>query len=217
MENIQKLKRQEAGPRPDLPELTSSGKKLIGMASSEYRFNPVVPRPRKGSKHPIGEVLLNAARVYDAMSTYRDEKLIRQYLYMNPPLHPRRTLTEVCHPTDMSRGRDRQQIVHKATERPLTRGNFAFQRRRDVRVVMVDQLWMWILDGEAIVTCFPRRYGVGDEDPFGVQESIQARLKKLKHGTIKSVFDLGLIILDEVSNAMFKQPTSPQVCNVVHL
>ena len=73
------------------------------------------------------------------------------------------------------------------------------------RAVMVDQLWMWILDKNTILTCFPRRYGVGRNDPSGVFQSISRRLKDpfSSANHILSVFDLGLIILEECFNTFF--------------
>jgi hypothetical protein len=73
------------------------------------------------------------------------------------------------------------------------------------RAIMVDQLWMWILDKNTILTCFPRRYGVGRKDPSGVFESINRRLKDpfSSANHILSVFDLGLIILEECFNTFF--------------
>lgn len=82
--------------------------------------------------------------------------------------------------------------------------------RKVSRVVMVDQLWMWILDEQTIITCFPKRYGVNKQDSSGVHKSIRSRLKGLRKDHIKTVFDLALIILDECSNTFFDR-TKTQV------
>lgn len=71
------------------------------------------------------------------------------------------------------------------------------------RVIMVGQLWMWILDAKTIITCFPKRYGANKNDASGVHKSIRARVAEGKHQQIKSVFDLALIILEECSNTFF--------------
>ena len=34
--------------------------------------------------------------------------------------------------------------------------------RKVARVIMVDQLWMWMLDEKTLITCFPKRYGVNN-------------------------------------------------------
>lgn len=74
------------------------------------------------------------------------------------------------------------------------------------RVVMVDQLWMWILDEQTIIACFPERYGIDEQDPSGVHKSIRTKIQSLQRGRIRTVFDLALIIVNECSNALFAQP-----------
>ncbi|KAK3329955.1 hypothetical protein B0H66DRAFT_586382 [Apodospora peruviana] len=53
------------------------------------------------------------------------------------------------------------------------------------RAVMVDQLWMWILDENTILTCFPKRYGVGKKDPSGVHHSMRNSLNDQSNSTSK--------------------------------
>ncbi|KAK3393984.1 hypothetical protein B0H63DRAFT_31638 [Podospora didyma] len=43
------------------------------------------------------------------------------------------------------------------------------------RAVMVDQLWMWLLGEDTILTCFPKRYGATRKDPSGVHYGIRKR------------------------------------------
>src|ERR1700761_4546626 len=45
-------------------------------------------------KNRLGQYLIDAARLYEAMSAYKDRKLLRTYLAAEPPLHPRRTLDQ---------------------------------------------------------------------------------------------------------------------------
>jgi hypothetical protein len=96
------------------------------------------------------------------------------------------------------------------------------QSRKIARAVMVDQLWMWILDENTILTCFPRRYAVGvkGKDPSGVQESIRKRLADWSKTSnfVRSVFDLALIILEECFNTFFDETKTddfrPQVLDI---
>jgi hypothetical protein len=73
------------------------------------------------------------------------------------------------------------------------------------RLIMVDQLWMWILDRNTIITFFPQRYGVSKNDPSGVHQSIRERLadQSSRANHVRSVFDLALIILDECFDTFF--------------
>lgn len=228
----------------------------------------------------VGQVLLDAAMLYEAMANYRDRMFIRKYLHSDPPLHPRRTLDQAYYWTlKTTKLRDRDQVVYRGTTvnadlrhklrpkeqqrnsrlgtlalKPKARGRPEFewdcmarnsesnpgfraenqraQRtssqcslhevsdkycshcrdhiRKVSRVVMVDQLWMWILDEQTIITCFPKRYGVNKRDPSGVHKSIRSRLKGLRKDHIRTVFDLALIILSECSNTFFDR-TKTQV------
>ncbi|KAL5896377.1 hypothetical protein ACKVWM_003580 [Pyricularia oryzae] len=78
--------------------------------------------------------------------------------------------------------------------------------RKVPRLVMVDQLWMWILDKNTIITSFACQYGK-NRDPSGVFQTIKMRLQS---GTIKirSVYDLALVILREC-NASFLDRSRP--------
>lgn len=199
---------------------------------------------------PVGQVFIDAARLYEAMTTYRDKMLIQEYLHKDPPLHPRRTLDQAYYWTLKStEARDRDQVVYRGTRptlphvlhadtggwncrdddvdnkeqhndhvngeeqnednpqpRPPVRKRCVHCKtniRKVPRLLMVDQLWMWILDEKTIITAFPKRYGINRHDTSGVHKSIRNRLKSLRRGHIKTVFDIALIILDECSNIMF--------------
>ena len=206
-------------------------------------------------RNPLGQYLIDAARLYEAMSMYRDQQMLEKYLYSDPPLHPRRTLDQSYYWTLQStRDRDRDQVVYRETsmnpnshhhfrpvrEKPQKKTTasklknilpvskpIAVQEpqfkwdchirqtddkgcedcRENIRkvsdVVMVDQLWMWILDEKTIITSFPKRYGFNKSDASGVHKSIRGRLKSARKNQFRSVYDIALVILDECSNTFF--------------
>ena len=196
-------------------------------------------------KNKLGKYLLDAAALYECMSNYRDQTFIQKYLNEDPPLHPRRTLDQAYYWTlDETEVRDRDQVVYRAT-RALGQSFHSYNpeikmwdghRRQDdeqegndegchhcrdnirkvSRLVMVDQLWMWILDANTILTFFPRRYGANKHDISGVHKSIRMRLKSAPKNRIRSAFDLGLLIIEECSGVFFDRtkppdPRQPQV------
>ncbi len=200
--------------------------------------------------HPLAQLLIDAARLFEAMAAFQDNKVIEKFLFADPPLHPRRSLDQAYFwKLRTTCRRDRDQVVYRYTsprfhhsfhlpdkdddeaemgrlvEKARARkegrravkgprwqwsGHGKFeddhgceecesQIRKTARAVMVDQLWMWILDENTILTCFPRRYGIGKKDPSGVHHSIRRRLQDQNNSAnnLRSVFDLGLIILEE--------------------
>jgi hypothetical protein len=266
-------------------------------------------------KSPLGQFLSDAAKLCEVMDSFRDRKLMEEYLLHNPHIHPRRTLDQSYYwALRNTKARDRDQVVYKKTSARLdmlhrydpngkkgeewdcakryrpsqpnvpevsgtdalqgnghpttSHGTFLgkylspnsshvnqhghnsvhhtsshsdleigltdYPRTRDYatdhenhrhdkernescsecreaiqkvpRLIMVDQLWMWILDHETIVTCFPRRYGVNRKDASGVHRSIRNRLGSMKRCKIRSAYDLALIIIEECSS-MFFDPT----------
>jgi hypothetical protein len=123
----------------------------------------------------LGQVLYRAALLFEAMEYYFDQELLRDYLHETPPLHPRRTLDQSYYWTlKTTKKRDRDQVVYRGTapdKEFMHHHNCGKEKenckkdqshcdwtskegcdqcqhdiRKVARVVMVDQLWLWILD-----------------------------------------------------------------------
>ena len=85
--------------------------------------------------------MINLSKVADEMDYEADERLLRDNLTKDPPLHIRRTLDQYYFLTlEDTSARDRDQVVYRGT-----RAGRSFHTR-NTRVIMVDQLWLWILD-----------------------------------------------------------------------
>lgn len=200
----------------------------------------------------LGQYLLDAARLFEAMTSYRDKKLLESFLMMDPPMHPRRTLDQAYYLSlNTTISRDRDQVVYRATtadprkihrwdpdrcfwighddEEYLTSvmgrelvhetcPDCTANIRKTSRVIMVDQLWMWVLDEQSIITCFPKRYGKTEHETSDVHKSIRMRMAEGKY-SIHSVFDLALAIFEECSGIFDQTRTrtcdkQPQVIDV---
>lgn len=156
----------------------------------------------------IGQVLVDAAHLYEAMSTLREKSLIAKYLHADPPLHPRRTMEQTNEWTlSLSwHASARDQVVHRATRPkqldfqstdPFTR-EWKERIRKVPRVMMIDQLWMWILDEQTIITCFPDHGDLTDHNSFpGIHKAIRDSIMKTAKGQMKTVYDIALVILSE--------------------
>ena len=107
----------------------------------------------------LGQVLHRAAILSEAMDYYQEHELLKKYLHNDPPFHPRRTLDQSYYWTLKStKKRDRDQVVYRGTaprKEFMHRGVHCKSGcgqclddiRKVPRVIMVDQLWLWILDG----------------------------------------------------------------------
>ena len=111
-----------------------------------------------------------------ASSKSMAHKLIWQHLTSDRPVHCRRTLDQYGYPTLRNTAvRDADQILYKRTKRKseaessqeppvkekLSSRSSAGQKRRsdgdddnDAKVLMVDQLWLWIMDNQTVITFF---------------------------------------------------------------
>jgi hypothetical protein len=93
----------------------------------------------------------------------------------------------------------------QSKEKPKPCKHCIEQSYKVARVIMVDQLWMWVLDKNTILTCFPRRYGISKNDSSDVHNSILKRVRDQSNPSnkVESVFHLALIIMEECFNTFF--------------
>lgn len=151
--------------------------------------------------------------MWEMMDVELDERLLQQGLVgkdlKEPSLHIRRTLDQSYFLTlEDTTKRDRDQVVYRETQLSWTTS------MNVTRVVMVDQLWLWILDEreqqpsqslylppppltniipwhqDTIITSFPRRWGRNKPDSSGIHKSLRDRLAHMD-GEIHSVWHLG--------------------------
>jgi hypothetical protein len=106
----------------------------------------------------LGQVLLHAAKLAIAMDFYTEKTLLEHRLDLNPPLHPRRTLDQYYYwALKDIETQDKSQVVYRATaptkhlpdqfaERDLECRECLQDIRTVPRLLMVDQLWLWVLD-----------------------------------------------------------------------
>ncbi|KAI5860619.1 ankyrin repeat and protein kinase domain-containing protein 1 [Durotheca rogersii] len=92
----------------------------------------------------------------------RDALLVNAYLKSTPPLHPRRTLDQFFYHGIDTSARDEDQVVYR------------YCKRHDVepKVFMVDQLWLWIIGKDLVITCFSQRWEQPKQDPLNVLDGI---------------------------------------------
>ncbi|KAH7328776.1 hypothetical protein B0I35DRAFT_418300 [Stachybotrys elegans] len=164
-------------------------------------------------QNPLAKYIWYAAKLFQIIDEAADGRLIEHHLFSSAPLHMRRTLEQYYYWTasETSR-RDSDQVVCRATRSLKEEGEAT------ARVVMVDQLWLWILDENTVISSFPRRWGRNKPDPSAVHRGIRDRLGALGHDQIHSAFDLAFIVIDECSKVFFDRTKPldqrPEVVNL---
>jgi hypothetical protein len=113
----------------------------------KYSFFLTVQKARLLPKIPhsptaqLAEYLGLLAKLASDIPSDPNAKLFRASLHKDPPIHPRRTLDQYYFSTlKNTTSRDRDQVVYRGTKKE--KSNFM----DEPRIVMVDQLWLWILD-----------------------------------------------------------------------
>ncbi|KAJ8115401.1 hypothetical protein OPT61_g2953 [Boeremia exigua] len=126
-------------------------------------------------------------------STY-DEMLLRAHLTSSQvSLHVRRTLDQFFYHNIDTQSRDRDQVVYRY-QCKSTRNEHV-----DPKIFMVDQLWMWVLGKDLIVTAFPQRWQQPRNDPLNVLDGIIERLNSKTQEPVRNVYDLATIITERCS------------------
>jgi ankyrin repeat protein/Mg2+ and Co2+ transporter CorA len=121
-------------------------------------------------------------------STY-DEMLLRAHLTSSQvSLHVRRTLDQFFYHNIDTQSRDRDQVVY----RYQCKSNEP--QHVDPKIFMVDQLWMWTLGKDLIVTAFPQRWQQPRNDPLNVLDGVIEDINSKTRDPVRSVYDLAMII-----------------------
>ncbi|KAI1080443.1 hypothetical protein F5B20DRAFT_580109 [Whalleya microplaca] len=172
---------------------------IVSAVVHNQKADKVVKRPMRKTKSRscLARYLMTVASVAEDLDYEADERLLCGNIHRDPPLHVRRTLDQYYFLTlDDTSARDKDQVVYRSTK--SSRNSRAY----NTRVVMVDQLWLWIIDDNTIITSFPRRWGRNKPDPSGVHKSLRERLQNGAED-ITSLHHLALIIIDQCSRVFF--------------
>lgn len=132
--------------------------------------------------------------VVQRASTY-DEMLLRAHISSSQvSLHVRRTLDQFFYHNIDTQSRDRDQVVYR-----YQRNKSSDPRNVDPKIFMVDQLWMWTLGKDLVVTAFPQRWQQPRNDPLNVLDGIIEDINSKTRDPVRSVYDLAMIITSRCS------------------
>ena len=150
---------------PFLHYETDAGRESIAKAVESARQSGL------SRKTPKGKELKSA-----------DERLIHAYLHEKPFMHVRRTLDQYYyHTMKDTKQRDRDQVVFRWAKRMWPDDPDSVHN-----ILMVDQLWLWILDGGELLPCRPpaklfdiaNRYGHHQLSTAMEPEAFRRRLRR---------------------------------------
>ena len=155
-----------------------SGNIVLYMPYLHYEFH----EQRQEMSNVIKKTLAKPDEACDGRTS--DELLIQAYLQSTHNLQIRRTLDQFYYHAISTDHRDVDQVVYRYTKK----------KNKDVKVFMVDQLWMWILSDDLIVTSFPQRWKQPKNDPLNVLDGIIEDMSSKTRPPVKSVHDLAVLI-----------------------
>lgn len=126
--------------------------------------------------------------------------------------HPRRTLDQYVHYNMDTGARDFDQVVQRFQENDKS-GMFGPNSDNGYTVsashvydigptmIMVDQLWMWILGDTTLITCFPRMWNQRPSDPYGMLEGLMQTIDLVGH-SYETAGDLALQVMEYCFSAL---------------
>ena len=176
--------------------LKSPAGKKTGRKGNIVLFMPYLHyethQKRKMMSEAIRQATTNPDRICSsAVGSTCDEMLVHAYLRSTHNLHVRRTLDQFYYHAISTEGRDTDQVVYRYTR----------DRGREKKVFMVDQLWLWILADDLIITSFPQRWEQPKNDPLNVLDGIIEDMNSKTRPPVKSVYDLAMLVTGRCSGA----------------
>ena len=187
-----------------LPSPGSPGRRdgMFTANGNVFTFMPYLHFETNKRRQEMQEAIKRAKKIqsplhpfHNKAATY-DEMLIRAHLTTSTvSLHVRRTLDQSFYHNINTESRDQDQVVVRYQMKGKDKNDEAF----DPKLVMVDQLWMWILGKDLIVTSFPQRWQQPKNDPVNILDNIIEDINSKTRDPVKSVYDLAMIITNRCS------------------
>ncbi|CAK7215019.1 hypothetical protein SCUCBS95973_002333 [Sporothrix curviconia] len=118
-----------------------------------------------------------------------DVQLLNGYMHRERPVHVRRTLDQYVYSSIDTSKRDMDQVVLQ----------YCRKHNLENKLLMVNQLWLWVLGKDIVITCFAERWEQPKQDPLNVLNGIIEAIN-VDQGIV-SVYNLAAIIFSQCCNA----------------
>ncbi|XXG95297.1 hypothetical protein Hte_001558 [Hypoxylon texense] len=120
-----------------------------------------------------------------------DLQLVKGYLNHQRPLHIRRTLDQYFYSGIDTTVRNKDQVVSRYCKR----------NRWEDKMLMVDQLWLWIIGKDLVITCFASRWEQPKNDPLNVLDNIIEETNGIKtRAPVTSAYHLATLVFNSCCN-----------------
>ncbi|KAK5658057.1 hypothetical protein OQA88_2613 [Cercophora sp. LCS_1] len=120
-----------------------------------------------------------------------DTSLIEAYIDSDKPIHCRRTLDQYeYYMLENTEARDMDQVVYRWAEKQ----GYEDKKRP---VIMVDQLWLWVLPNGTVVSSLPNVANLNSADPYeyNLKDKLETSLFTEVDAPVQSVDDLVMTII----------------------
>lgn len=183
--------RSRAHSKPEAPKapVTPAKKNIcLFMPYLHYETTTGVQNMQSAIKRTVEARELFSPR---PKATCADELLFRAHLLSSSTsLHVRRTLDQSYYFDINTERRDADQVVFRYQQD----ANEDVDGPVDPKIYMVDQLWMWVLGKDLVITSFPQRWNKPRNDTLDVLEGLIEDINSKTREPVESVYDLATII-----------------------
>jgi hypothetical protein len=143
--------------------------------------------------------------------TKRSEVLLHKHLLRAdplepPPLHDRRTL-------DQSYFYNLRNVAHRDSDQVIGQNTLRKEENnpdQSRKMMMVDQLWMWVVDNNTIITSFPET-GLGDDVEADILTRLTKQIPRAIQQGLKSMNGLIALIVDHCSGVFHCSDIHPDL------
>ncbi|KAK1759132.1 hypothetical protein QBC47DRAFT_397946 [Echria macrotheca] len=189
---------------------------LRGSSEAIVLFMPILSYEKHRERKVMWRAIRRASKAPDTRQSAQweakthnaevDTSLIEAYLNSKKPLHCRRTLDQYSYyMLETTESRDLDQVVYKwaqaenifkAVVSDLTKDdNSQKDEARHRPIIMVDQLWLWILPDGTVLTSLPNTASAGETYNLKTQLEVALFDNRPSNSPVQSVEDLLWTIL----------------------
>ncbi|KAF2664710.1 hypothetical protein BT63DRAFT_418056 [Microthyrium microscopicum] len=195
-------------PYYGIPEDIPSADMILFMPYLHYEYT----EKRESMAKAVNRIR-NGARKWPARSEEHsaDENSLWAYLKKDIPLHIRRTLDQFYYDSFDSDKSEMEDVPPRNQDQVVQRFMKSQKewKGQDPLLLMVDQLWMVMLEDDTLITAFPERWGLVDPHQTNpikdadIANMIAKELSNRHRSPLDTPFDMMLLIIELCTKVLF--------------